>query len=70
MKLQGAAFDRAYMDAMVKDHETDVREFQTESKSGSDPEIKAWAAKTLPTLEEHLRVAREADRAVGTTGKK
>jgi len=70
MKLQGSAFDRAYMDAMVKDHETDVREFQTESKSGSDPEIKAWAAKTLPTLEEHLRIAREADRAVGTTGKK
>jgi putative membrane protein len=69
-KLQGAAFDRAYMDAMVKDHETDVRAFQAESKSGRDPEVKAWAAKTLPTLEEHLRIAREADRAVGTSGKK
>jgi len=41
-----------------------------ESKSGRDAEVKAWAAKTLPTLEEHLRMAREADRAVGTTGKK
>jgi putative membrane protein len=70
MKLQGPAFDRAYMDAMVKDHETDVRAFQQESKSGGDPEIKAWAQKTLPTLEEHLRIAREADRAVGTSGKK
>lgn len=70
MKLQGPAFDRVYMDAMVKDHEADIREFQRESKSGTDPEIKAWAAKTLPTLEEHLRIAREADRAVGATGKK
>jgi putative membrane protein len=70
MKLQGAAFDRAYMDAMVKDHETDIKAFGTESKEGRDPEVKAWATKTLPTLEEHLRIAREADRAVGTAGKK
>lgn len=69
-KLQGAEFDRAYMDAMVRDHEEDVRAFQTESKAGKDPELKAWAAKTLPTLEEHLRLARQADRAVGTSGKK
>jgi putative membrane protein len=70
MKLQGAAFDRAYMDAMVKDHEKDIEAFGTESKEGRDPEVKAWATKTLPTLEEHLRIARAADKAVGTAGKK
>jgi putative membrane protein len=70
MKLEGAAFDRAYMDAMIKDHETDMEAFGTESRSGHDPEIKAWATKTLPTLEEHLRLARDADRAVGTAGRK
>jgi hypothetical protein len=32
--------------------------------------VKAWATKTLPMLEEYLRIAREADRAVGTSGKK
>jgi putative membrane protein len=67
MKLNGAAFDRAYMSAMVRDHEEDVRAFETESRSGNDPDVKAWAAKTLPTLQEHLRLAREADRAVGNT---
>ena len=41
-----------------------------ESKSGKDPDVKAWAAKTLPTLEEHLKMAREANAAVGTSGKK
>jgi putative membrane protein len=70
MTLQGAAFDRAYMDAMVKDHETDVQAFQTEAQSGADPDIKRWASSTLPTLQEHLRLARDADRAVGTSAQK
>jgi len=69
-KLSGAAFDQAYMKAMVNDHVKDVNEFKMESKSGKDPELKAWAAKTLPTLEEHLKMAREANGAVGTSGKK
>src|SRR5262249_34732326 len=67
-KLSGESFDRAYMQAMLKDHRKDVSEFRTESKSGKDPEVKAWAAKTLPTLEEHLKLAQDANRAVGTSG--
>jgi putative membrane protein len=56
-KLSGAEFDRAYMDHMVKDHKKDIAEFQKESNSGKDPQIKAFAAKTLPTLQEHLKMA-------------
>ena len=67
-KLTGEAFDRAYMQEMLKDHKTDVAAFRTESKSGKDADIKAWAAKTLPTLEEHLKLAQDANRAVGTSG--
>lgn len=67
-KLSGAAFDRAYMQAMLKDHREDVNEFRTESKSGSDPEVKQWAAKTLPTLETHLKLAQDDNKAVGTSG--
>jgi putative membrane protein len=70
MKLSGPAFDQAYMKAMVSDHVTDVNEFKMESKSGKDPEVKAWAAKTLPTLEEHLKMARDANGTVGTSGRK
>jgi putative membrane protein len=68
--LSGNAFDRAYMQAMLADHRKDVAEFRTESRSGKDPDVKAWAAKTLPTLEEHLKLAQDADKAVGTSGKK
>jgi putative membrane protein len=70
VKLSGPAFDQAYMKAMVSDHVKDVNEFRMESKSGKDPDVKAWAAKTLPTLEEHLKMARDASGAVGTSGKK
>jgi putative membrane protein len=58
-KLDGEAFDRAYMSEMVKDHRTDIAEFQKEATSGRDADAKAFAAKTLPTLQEHLRVAEE-----------
>ncbi len=60
-KLNGAAFDKAYMRDMVSDHRTDVNEFKHESDSGSDPDLKAFAAKTLPTLEEHLRLAESTE---------
>jgi putative membrane protein len=69
-KLSGAEFDRAYMQLMLADHRKDVNEFRMESKSGKDPDVKAFAAKTLPTLEEHLKLAQDANKAVGTSGKK
>ena len=56
-KLEGAAFDRAYIADMVKDHRTDVAEFEKEGNSGSDPDIKGFASKTLPTLKHHLEMA-------------
>lgn len=70
MKLSGAAFDRAYMKAMIDDHVKDVAAFKMEATSGKDADVKAWAAKTLPTLEEHLKMARETNGAVGTAGRK
>src|ERR1700681_3296052 len=57
-KLSGDAFDKAYMSAMIKDHQEDVSEFRQESQSARDPDVRQFAAKTLPTLEEHLRIAR------------
>ena len=53
--LSGPEFDKAYMAAMVRDHEEDIAEFQKEANSGSDSDVKAFASKTLPTLNsEHL----------------
>jgi len=69
-KLSGDAFDRAYMREMLMGHRKAVNLFRTESTSGSDADIKSWASKTLPTIEEHLKMAEDANRAVGTSGVK
>lgn len=55
-ELSGAAFDRTYVDAMVDAHETDVQLFEDQAGDDSDPEAKAFAAKTLPTLQKHLEL--------------
>jgi putative membrane protein len=52
--LSGADFDKAYVEAMVDDHEEDVELFKDESADGKDADVKAWAAKVLPTLQKHL----------------
>jgi putative membrane protein len=67
-KLSGADFDREYMRAMVKDHDSAVALFEKESRSGSDPELKAWAEKTLPVLREHQKLARDLAGKVGAKG--
>jgi len=61
--LQGVAFDRAYMKDMVKDHEEDIAAFRKEAQDGQDPDVKAFAERTLQTLEEHLEIARNANSA-------
>jgi putative membrane protein len=62
---QGADFDKAYIHDMVKDHEADVAEFRREAENGKDPVVKAWAQKTLPTLEQHLDSAKQVAGQVG-----
>lgn len=56
--LSGAEFDMEYIKWMVKDHEKAVSAFQKEADKGKDPEAKAFAAKTLPTLQGHLDMAK------------
>jgi len=59
LKLNGNAFDREYMAGQVKDHEATVALFEQQVKGGKNPDIKNWADKTLPTLRDHLKMARE-----------
>lgn len=56
--MSGAEFDRAYAKMMLKDHEKDVKEFERQSTKAGDPELRAFVTKTLPTLQEHLQIAR------------
>ncbi|MEW6125653.1 MAG: DUF4142 domain-containing protein [Acidobacteriota bacterium] len=64
-KLSGADFDRKYMEMMVKDHDKAVALFEKQATSGKDVELKAWADKTLPTLREHQKMARDTAAKVG-----
>jgi putative membrane protein len=59
--LKGAEFDRAYMKAMVEDHEEDVAKFRDVASSAESKQVKEFAQKTLPTLQEHLKMAKDID---------
>jgi putative membrane protein len=59
--MSGAEFDRAYSKMMLSDHTKDVKEFEKQSTKGGDPDLKAFASKTLPTLQEHLQMARNLE---------
>jgi putative membrane protein len=65
-KATGAAFDREYVQMMVKDHEKDVAAFKRASQQTQDPDLKAWAAKTLPTLEDHLKSIKQIESQVAS----
>ena len=64
-KMNGAQFDKAYMRDMVQDHHKDVKEFEKCASSCKDPDLKAWASKTVPTLQDHLKMAQDGAKQVG-----
>ena len=63
--LSGAEFDKAYMEEMLKDHKKDIAAFQEQAQQGKDLEVKNWAEKTLPTLQEHYTLAQTASSKIG-----
>jgi putative membrane protein len=65
--LHGKAFDEQYMHGMVEDHNKVVKLFQQEERSGHNADLKQFAQKTLPTLEEHQKMALELSRKLSQT---
>jgi putative membrane protein len=63
-KKNGNEFDKAYIDMMVNDHNNDIDAFKTQSNSGNDGDLKAFAAKTLPVLETHLDSAKAVQKSL------
>jgi putative membrane protein len=61
-ELSGASFDRAYLRDQKRAHEQAIKLFQTEAQSGTDPELKKFAAATVPTLQEHLQMIETAQK--------
>jgi putative membrane protein len=58
-KLKEAAFDKEYVKVQLAAHKDAVALFTGESKSGKDSDLKQFAATTLPTLQDHLRMAQQ-----------
>lgn len=58
-KLSGAEFDREYINAMVEDHQEAVDDTRDKAERGDNTEIKQWASRTLPVLEQHLERAKQ-----------
>lgn len=57
-KKSGKAFDKAYMQMMVQDHNEDISKFQNASNTAQDADLKGFASKTLPVLQKHLDSAK------------
>jgi putative membrane protein len=63
-KLSSASdFDKRFKEMAIKDHKKDVKEFEKAEKSCQDPDLRAWITKTLPALQEHLRMAEQLGEA-------
>lgn len=57
--LNGTAFDKAYSSMMLKDHNEAVALFKKESIAGKNADLKSFAGETLPTLQQHLAMAKK-----------
>jgi len=55
----GKEFDRTYDQMQVQAHEEAVMLFEAYATGGDNADLKAWAAKTLPHLKEHLAMAKK-----------
>ena len=63
-KEQGKEFDKDYTSLMVDDHKEDIKDFQKASQDLKDPDIKAFAVKTLPVLQKHLSAIQTIDKSI------
>ncbi|WP_440984183.1 DUF4142 domain-containing protein [Shinella sumterensis] len=59
--LSGNDFDEAYQDEQEDAHEDAVDLFKRYGSEGDNPDLKAWAAKTVPALEHHLKMAEDLE---------
>jgi putative membrane protein len=61
----GSDFTKTYIADQVDAHESAVSLFDRYAKNGDDPTLKAWAARTLPELQQHLQMAKALDKSTG-----
>jgi putative membrane protein len=65
--LSGDSFDKAYISAMVKDHEDDLAAFRKEAATGTSPAVKAAARQDETVIAHHLAMIRKIAAAHNVT---
>ena len=65
--LHGQAFNQQYLQGQVTDHQDQLTLFQTEAQSGTDPQVKSFAASHVGLLQEHLQEAQRLELAPSGT---
>jgi putative membrane protein len=63
-KKTGKAFDKAYIDGMVKGHEKVIKEFEDAANKSADSDVKSFIGNTLPTLNMHLDSAKAIQKRI------
>ena len=61
-------FDQAWIGMMVNDHQKDIAAYQRAAQQGGDPDVRAFAKKTLPVLQKHLKAVQAAQKKMGSGG--
>ena len=68
-QLSGKEFDRAFVEQLVQDHESAVSLFKEAASSAQSPEVKQFASRALPVLQQHLEAAKSLEnRLSASTG--
>jgi putative membrane protein len=65
--LSGDTFDKSYIKSQIEDHRGAIALFKKEIASGQDPDAKAFASATLPTLRTHLKKINAIAAVAGVT---
>ena len=58
--LSGRAFEREYLQSEISDHENTIALFKFEEKNGKNSTLRNFASNTLPTLQNHLKMSKDA----------
>lgn len=68
-KLSGTEFDKKYIDQMVDDHQKAINDVEDKAENSKNPEVKQWASKTLPKMQQHLERAKTIQETLENTRK-
>jgi len=61
--LSGPDFDTQYIQAMVKDHKEDLKDFKSEAQMAQDPNVKQIATQGTNVIQQHLQLIEQIAQA-------